>query len=92
MLEKLKMKKVVILSIATVMFFTTIVLAAPSKLRGKIVVDGSSTVYPVTEAAAADFRNDYPDINVTVAISGTGGDHQLFVGKAHCGFPLRSKI
>lgn len=79
MLEKLEMKKVVILSIAAVMFFTTIVFAAPSALRGKIVVDGSSTVYPITEAAAAGFRKNYPDINVTVAISGTGGGFKRFV-------------
>ena len=47
-------------------------LSAASALRGKVVVDGSSTVYPVTEAAAAAFRHEFPNVNVTVAVSGTG--------------------
>jgi phosphate transport system substrate-binding protein len=53
--------------------------AQTSALRGKVVVDGSSTVYPVTEAAAAAFRQDYPGVDVTVAISGTGGGFKRFV-------------
>jgi phosphate transport system substrate-binding protein len=66
---------------------TTIVAAsalAPSasaqaeSLRGSIVIDGSSTVYPVTEAAAAAFRKEYPNVNITVAISGTGGGFKRF--------------
>lgn len=55
------------------------VQAQTSALRGKVVVDGSSTVYPVTEAAAAAFRKDYPNVDVTVAISGTGGGFKRFV-------------
>ncbi len=53
--------------------------AQASALRGKVVVDGSSTVYPITEAAAAAFRETYPNVNVTVAISGTGGGFKRFV-------------
>ncbi len=53
--------------------------AQSSALQGKVVVDGSSTVYPVTEAAAAAFRDSYPNVNVTVAISGTGGGFKRFV-------------
>jgi phosphate transport system substrate-binding protein len=53
--------------------------AAQSSLGGKVVVDGSSTVYPVTEAAAAAFRDDFPKVSVTVAISGTGGGFKRFV-------------
>ena len=67
--------------------FTTLAAAvalAPSAngqadaLRGNIVIDGSSTVYPVTEAAAAAFRKEYPNVNITVAISGTGGGFKRF--------------
>jgi phosphate transport system substrate-binding protein len=47
-------------------------------LRGNVVIDGSSTVYPVTEAAAAAFRKEYPNVNVTVAVSGTGGGFKRF--------------
>lgn len=52
--------------------------AQADKLRGKVVIDGSSTVYPITEAAAAAFRKEYPNVNITVAVSGTGGGFKRF--------------
>ncbi|MHC4381165.1 MAG: phosphate ABC transporter substrate-binding protein PstS family protein, partial [Planctomycetota bacterium] len=52
--------------------------AQADALRGNIVIDGSSTVYPVTEAAAAAFRKEYPNVNITVAVSGTGGGFKRF--------------
>jgi phosphate transport system substrate-binding protein len=47
-------------------------------LKGKITIDGSSTVGPFTEAAAELFNEDNPDIKVTVGISGTGGGFEKF--------------
>jgi phosphate transport system substrate-binding protein len=47
-------------------------------LTGTVTADGSSTVAPLTEAAADLFRDIEPDINVTVATSGTGGGFQKF--------------
>lgn len=47
-------------------------------LSGEIKVDGSSTVYPITEALAEEFRVEHPDIRVTVGISGTGGGFKKF--------------
>lgn len=45
-----------------------------------IKVDGSSTVFPVTEAVAEEFQNEKKGkINVTVGISGTGGGFKKFV-------------
>ncbi|MGB0953133.1 MAG: PstS family phosphate ABC transporter substrate-binding protein [Planctomycetota bacterium] len=52
--------------------------AQADKLKGNVVIDGSSTVYPITEAAAAAFRKEYPNVNVTVAVSGTGGGFKRF--------------
>jgi phosphate transport system substrate-binding protein len=52
--------------------------AQAEALRGTIVIDGSSTVYPITEAAAAAFRKEYPNVNITVAVSGTGGGFKRF--------------
>ena len=49
-----------------------------SELAGKIDIDGSSTVYPITEAAAAAFKKIYPNVNVTVGKSGTGGGFKRF--------------
>jgi phosphate transport system substrate-binding protein len=43
-----------------------------------IQVDGSSTVYPVTEAVAEEFQKANPGTKVTVGISGTGGGFQKF--------------
>lgn len=47
-------------------------------LSGNIQIDGSSTVYPVTEAVAEEFRAVAPDVRVTVGVSGTGGGMKKF--------------
>jgi phosphate transport system substrate-binding protein len=48
------------------------------KLTGSVTVDGSSTVYPITEAVAEEFRNVNPEVKVTVGESGTGGGFKKF--------------
>ncbi len=48
------------------------------KLRGSIRIDGSSTVYPVTEAVAESFKEVSPNVKVTVGVSGTGGGFKRF--------------
>lgn len=45
---------------------------------GSVVIDGSSTVAPLSEAAADLFRDKEAGVNVTVATSGTGGGFQKF--------------
>ncbi len=47
-------------------------------VTGLIQVDGSSTVYPITEAMAEEFRAANPSVRITVGISGTGGGFQKF--------------
>jgi len=49
-----------------------------SKVAGSITVDGSSTVFPITEAMAEEFRREQPDVKVTVGVSGTGGGFKKF--------------
>ncbi len=49
-----------------------------SQVTGEIRIDGSSTVYPVTEAIAEEFRIDAPKVKVTVGVSGTGGGFKKF--------------
>lgn len=44
-----------------------------------IQIDGSSTVYPITEAIAEEFQKVYKDIKVVIGISGTGGGFKKFV-------------
>lgn len=48
--------------------------AAPQIIK----VDGSSTVYPITEAVAEEFQRQNKGQQVTVGISGTGGGFQKF--------------
>ena len=48
------------------------------KLTGNISIDGSSTVFPITEAVAEEFRVSQPDVQVTIGVSGTGGGFQKF--------------
>jgi phosphate transport system substrate-binding protein len=48
------------------------------QLSGSIAVDGSSTVGPLTSVAADLFKEDNPNVNVTVGISGTGGGFEKF--------------
>ncbi|MDD2744129.1 MAG: substrate-binding domain-containing protein, partial [Rhodocyclaceae bacterium] len=44
-----------------------------------IKIDGSSTVYPITEAVAEEFQKSKKNaIKVTVGISGTGGGFKKF--------------
>ena len=51
------------------------------KLEGNIAIDGSSTVFPVTEAVAEEFNAVYPDVKVSVGFSGTGGGMTKFINK-----------
>ena len=51
------------------------------KLSGEIRVDGSSTVFPITEAVAEEFLAIHPDVRVPVGVSGTGGGFKKFIAK-----------
>lgn len=47
-------------------------------LTGSVAIDGSSTVFPITEAVAEEFLAVAPDVRVTVGVSGTGGGFKKF--------------
>ena len=49
------------------------------RLSGVVSLDGSSTVFPVSEAVAEEFLAVQPRVRVTVGVSGTGGGFQKFV-------------
>lgn len=49
-----------------------------SGLTGEIRIDGSSTVFPLSEAVAEEFRAVEPEVRVTVGESGTGGGFKKF--------------
>jgi phosphate transport system substrate-binding protein len=47
-------------------------------LSGSIVIDGSSTVAPITEAVAEEFRKEQAGVEARVGTSGTGGGFTKF--------------
>jgi phosphate transport system substrate-binding protein len=47
-------------------------------LSGRIEIDGSSTVGPLSTLAAEQFQQNNPDVQVTVGVSGTGGGFERF--------------
>ncbi len=53
--------------------------AAESGLTGVVSLDGSSTVYPISEAIAEEFLTEAPQVRTTVGVSGTGGGFKRFL-------------
>jgi phosphate transport system substrate-binding protein len=51
---------------------------AAAELTGEVKIDGSSTVGPLSKAAADIYAEEQPKVNVTVGISGTGGGFKKF--------------
>ena len=49
-----------------------------TKLSGTIEIDGSSTVFPITQAVAEEFIAIHPDMRIPVGVSGTGGGFKRF--------------
>jgi len=52
-----------------------------TNLTGEIKIDGSSTVAPITEAMAEEFKAVAPEVKIPVGISGTGGGFKKFAAK-----------
>ena len=50
----------------------------PASGRSLVRVDGSSTVFPITEAVAEEYQKENSGVRITVGISGTGGGFQRF--------------
>jgi phosphate transport system substrate-binding protein len=79
-LLKFKLKPLTLIG-AVAAVATTIGLLVPavkSQSQNAIRVDGSSTVYPITEAVAEEFQRANRNTRVTVGISGTGGGFRKF--------------
>ena len=51
------------------------------QLSGTVSLDGSSTVYPISEAIAEEFLAVAPRVRVTVGVSGTGGGFKKFLAE-----------
>lgn len=72
------------MKIAKIAAVVTLALAGVSasglaQAQALVKIDGSSTVYPITEAVAEDFQKSKKNaVRVTVGISGTGGGFKKF--------------
>jgi len=54
-----------------------------AEVAGRVHIDGSSTVYPITEAIVEEFQAAHASIRVAVGVSGTGGGFKKFcIGEA----------
>ena len=52
-----------------------------SGLTGAVRIDGSSTVFAITEAVAEEFQKEHQAVRVTVGISGSGGGFKKFCAR-----------
>lgn len=59
--------------------FAAILAPSADKQKGEVIADGSSTVFPITQAVAEEFMKVHPDVKVSVGIAGTGGGFKRFV-------------
>jgi len=71
-------RKMLIVSLASLVLITGSALGQ-EKISGSVKLDGSSTVAPITIAAAEMFMEQQPRIRVTVGISGSGGGFKKFL-------------
>ena len=72
-MKELTLKKICAASFLSIIALSMTVTAAVDIVK----IDGSSTVYPITEAVAEDFQIE-TGIKVTVGVSGTGGGFKKF--------------
>jgi len=73
------MKKIsVLMLVALIGLVSFSVVGSAQELEGTVKIDGSSTVYPVTQAMAEEFSYVNPRVRVPVGVSGTGGGMEKF--------------
>jgi phosphate transport system substrate-binding protein len=67
------------MKLATILVSSLVSAHAFAGLKGQVRIDGSSTVFPISEAVAEEFQKANKEVKVTVAQSGTGGGFKKFV-------------
>lgn len=75
------MKKILVLLILIFMLISCGEKSNGSKekISGEILIDGSSTVAPITNAVTEDFRMEHSKVSISVGVSGTGGGFKKFI-------------
>lgn len=73
------LKKVAAASALTAVVAAGVAVVQNAAIAAKVIkIDGSSTVFPITEGVAENFQKARKDVNVTVGVSGTGGGFKKF--------------
>jgi phosphate transport system substrate-binding protein len=73
------LKKVAAASALTAVVMSGAAVVQQSAIAAKVIkIDGSSTVFPITEGVAERFQKNNPGVKVTVGVSGTGGGFKKF--------------
>ncbi len=62
----------------SLIMLASIIAAQPAKAQSIIKIDGSSTVFPITEAVSESFREKNSNVKFTIGIAGTGGGFKKF--------------
>lgn len=78
MQKKTTILAVAIIAILVIALAYWYVSSTSQPLTGTIEIDGSSTVFPITQAVAEEFQKVHPDVRVNVGVSGTGGGFKRF--------------
>lgn len=71
-------KQILLLALMAIAFVGLLISAACGGGGVTVRIDGSSTVFPITEAVAEEFMKLHRNVQVTVGISGTGGGFKRF--------------
>lgn len=77
-------KWIVFPTIFSALLLTGCASKSPTSLSGEVIIDGSSTIFPITEAIAERYIKssaDYKDVKIPISESGTGGGFNKFVIK-----------
>jgi phosphate transport system substrate-binding protein len=78
MQKKTTILAVAIIAILVIALAYWYVGSTSQPLTGTIEIDGSSTVFPITQAVAEEFQKVHADVRVNVGVSGTGGGFKRF--------------
>lgn len=73
------MKRISVLMAAAFVVMGAANSAFAVELKGQIRIDGSSTVFPISEAIAEEFGKVHKNVRVTVGTSGTGGGFKKII-------------
>jgi phosphate transport system substrate-binding protein len=77
-LKVIRRRRITVSLLPVLAILLTILVACGAGDSNTIEIDGSSTVFPITQAVAEEFRKEHPHVQIPIGISGTGGGFRRF--------------